>query len=124
MSNNTFRSKKEITDKMPTRFYSSRQESQIAEAVNGKTTKNSGATMWQKGDITTDNWLLEAKTCTKSQKQFTLKEEWFEKNKHESLFMGKQYSAVVFNFGPDKPNYYIIDELTFQEFLNYLKESQ
>ena len=73
--------------------------------------------MFQKGDLLTEQWLLECKTCTKPQKSFSLKEEWFEKNKHESLFMSKPYSAVVFNFGPDKPNYYVIDEITFKELL-------
>jgi hypothetical protein len=31
--------------------------------------------------------------------------------------MGKDYTAVVFNFGPDQENYYVIDEKTFQELL-------
>ena len=75
--------------------------------------------MFQKGDILTDNWLLECKTCTKHQKQFTIKKDWIEKNKHESLFMNKDYSAIVFNFGPDENNYYVIDELTFKELLEY-----
>ena len=114
---NIFRNSKIDTEKHPTRYYSSKQETSIASAVGGRKTANSGATMWQKGDVLLENWLLEAKTCTKSQKQFTLKEEWFEKNKQESLFMSKDYSAVVFNFGPDKPNYYILDEETFKELI-------
>lgn len=28
--------------------------------------------------------------------------------------MGKPYSAVVFNFGPDERNYYVIDEELFE----------
>ena len=31
--------------------------------------------------------------------------------------MGKDYTALVFNFGPDEDNYYIIDEKIFQELL-------
>lgn len=114
-----FRAKRSEDGVKATRHYSSVQESQIAKAVKGNVTKNSGATMFQKGDVTTDNWLLEAKTSTTNKKSFSLKEEWFTKNKQESLFMNKEYSAVVFNFGPDKPNYYVIDELTFQELLEY-----
>ncbi len=37
--------------------------------------------------------------------------------------MGKPYFAIVFNFGPDEENHYIIDELTFQELLAYQKEN-
>ena len=72
---NSFRNKREDEDKKPTRYYSSRQEKSIAKAINGIQTPNSGATMWSKGDISTDNWLLEAKTCTKNKKSFSLKEE-------------------------------------------------
>ena len=35
--------------------------------------------------------------------------------------MGKNHQAVVFNFGPDEENYYIIEEYLFQELLEYLK---
>ena len=43
------------------------------------------------------------------------------KNKEESIFDGKPYSAVAFNFGPDEPNYYIIDEDLFIELKTYLE---
>ena len=51
----------------------------------------------------------------------SVKKEWIEKNKKEAFFMNKEYSAVVFNFGPDQPNYYIIDEALFLELQEYLK---
>lgn len=35
--------------------------------------------------------------------------------------MGKPYNALVFNFGPNQPNYYILNEKLFEEFLNYIK---
>ena len=34
--------------------------------------------------------------------------------------MGKPYEAVVINFGPTQPNYYIIDEKLFIELQEYL----
>ena len=114
-----FRAKKVEDGDKATRHYSSIQENSVAKPVKGDVIKNSGATMFQKGDVTTDNWLLECKTSTTDKKSFTLKEEWFEKNKQESLFMNKEYSAVIFSFGPNKKNYYVIDELTFQELLEY-----
>ena len=42
-------------------------------------------------------------------------------NNLESIFDGKPYSAVAFNFGPDEPNYYIIDEDLFIELKTYLE---
>lgn len=110
-------------EKKPTRYYSSKQEKQVAKELGGTTTKNSGATLFQKGDLTLDNWLLEAKTKTTKSNSMSIKKEWLEKNLSESLFMGKKYNALVFNFGPDEPNYYIIDENTFKELISNEKNN-
>ena len=42
------------------------------------------------------------------------------KQKQEAAFMGKPYSAVVFNFGPGEENHYIIDEYLFLELIDHL----
>jgi len=118
----SFRSKKDSDKSHPTRYYSSRQEKDVAKAVGGKQQSNSGATMFQKGDVVNNKFLLECKTVTKSQKSFTMHEEWFTKNLDEGMREGKEFSAVVFNFGPDKPNYYVIDETLFNELLIHLNE--
>ena len=104
----------------PTRFYSKRQEDAVAKAVGGKRVANSGATSFNKGDVRTKSFLIEAKTCTSPRKSFTLHKEWFDKNKEESFAMGKDYSAVVFDFG-DGENLYVIDERLFIKLLNYLQ---
>ena len=105
----------------PTRFYSNRQEKKVAKAVKGKQTSNSGATDFQKGDIVTDLFLLECKTKTTVSKSFTLKKEWFDKNREEAFEMGKPYSAVVVDFG-DGENRYIISEKLFKILLERLGE--
>ena len=96
----------------PTRWYSNRQEKQVAKAMKGKQVANSGATSFRKGDVTTDNWLVECKTKIGESKSFSIKKEWLEKNKEEMFAMGKSYSALVFDFG-DGNNYYVLDEKTF-----------
>lgn len=100
----------------PTRFYSDKQEKKVAKAVSGRKVANSGATAFQKGDVTTDKILLECKTATTEKQSFSIKKDWLEKNKEEAFEMGKEYSVLVFNFGPDTDNYYILDEKTFKEF--------
>ena len=105
----------------PTRFYSKQQEKRVAKVVGGKRTANSGATMFSKGDVNTDLFLLECKTCTEPRKSFTLKKEWFDKNKEEAFAMHKDYSAVVFDFG-DGEDFYVIDQHLFQKLQNYLRE--
>lgn len=107
----------------PTRFYSKNQENTVAKAVGGKRTANSGATRFVKGDVITDEFLIEAKTVTKHQKTFTIKEEWFKKNRDEAFAMRKPYSAIVFNFGPNEENHYIINEKLFKT-LQALLESE
>lgn len=78
--------------------------------------------MFQKGDVTLDNFLIECKTKTSPSESISIKKEWINKNKEESLFMGKPYSAIAFNFGPDEPNYYIIDEELFEILLTAIKD--
>jgi len=108
------------SEKKPTRFFSSIQEKKVAENCNGQVTKNSGATPFQKGDVLSEKFLIECKTQTKNKETFTLRKEWLEKNEKEALFMGKEYSAVAFNFGPGENQYYIIDESMFQKLLEIL----
>ena len=64
--------------------------------------------------------LLECKTKTYPSESISIKKEWLVKNESERVFMGKKYSAIAFNFGPDENNYYIIDEFLFQDLLDYL----
>lgn len=105
----------------PTRTYSKKQETAIANATGGQRTPNSGATAWSKGDVLTEQFLLEAKTKTTHSDSIKINKEWFDKNRQEKAFMGKPHSAIVFNFGPGEENHYIIDEYLFLELLEYLK---
>jgi len=97
----------------PTRHYSKAQETKVASKFNGERTLNSGATPFQKGDVTTNKIIIECKTKVKPSETITIHKEWLEKNEKEALFMGKPYSALAFNFGPNEKNYYIVDEYMF-----------
>ena len=108
-------------NKNSTRYYSNIQERRVAKAVGGKTVANSGASLFGKGDIRTDNVLIECKTVTKPAKSFSIKKEWLDKNEEEAFAMGKFYSALAFNFGPDEPNYYVVNEKMFQMLLNVVE---
>lgn len=94
----------------------------MAKAVGGKKVSNSGATAFNKGDVVTDNWLIECKTCISPKKSFTIKKEWLSKNKEEAFACRKEYNALAFNFG-DNENYYIVDEKTFKMCLELLKNA-
>lgn len=107
----------------PTRFYSKQQEKRVAKAVGGKRVANSGATAFSKGDVRTNSFLLECKTCVEPRKSFTLKKEWFDKNVEEAFAMHKDYSAVVFDFG-DGENFYVIDERLFRKLVECIEGEQ
>jgi len=111
-------------EKIPTRFRSKRQEEQVAKAVGGQRQPNSGATPWAPGDVKTDKLLVECKTKMTPSESISVKKEWLIKNREEAVFMGKPYSVVAFNFGPDEENYYILDESLFLDFLEYLNNKE
>jgi hypothetical protein len=111
---------KEGAKPLPTRYFSKKQEESVAKATGGRRSKNSGATDFDKSDVSTDKFNLECKTKTTHSESISIKREWFDKNKQEAMFMGKPHSAIVFNFGPDEENHYIIDEYLFLELLNHL----
>ena len=105
----------------PTRFYSKKQERAVAKALKGRRTANSGATLWSKGDVVTQKFLLECKTVTEERQSFTIQKEWLEKNKEEAFAMNKPYNALVFDFG-DGEQHYVIDEKLFQMLLKHIEE--
>lgn len=107
----------------PTRWYSNKQEQKVAKTIGGKQTANSGATKWSKGDVRTDNFLIECKTCEKEKKSFSIKKEWLDKNREEAFSMGKPYSALTFDFGDAGKRYYVIEEKLFKQLLKHLEET-
>ena len=66
-------------DKLPTRYYSGRQESKVSKAVNGQKVTNSGATPFQKGDVVSKDYLYECKTKTSNAESITIKKEKLDK---------------------------------------------
>lgn len=82
-----------------TRKYSSKQETYGNDYLGLRSTSNSGATAFDKGDGSDKYFLMEWKTMTKKQKSQTLKKEWFETNRKEMFAMGKEINGVGFDFG-------------------------
>ena len=111
-------------EKLPTRYYSKKQEDAVAKKFGGARVKNSGATAWQKGDVSLDKFLLECKTKTTASQSMSIQKEWLEKHAKEALFMGKPYTALAFNFGPNEQNYYIINEELFEKLVTYIDEEE
>ena len=108
----------------PTRYYSKQQEKKVAKRLDGKRQANSGATPFQKGDVITDQFLIEAKTKTTDCKSFTIKEDWLLKNEEEAFAMNRD-SALCFDFGPSaNKRYYIVSERLFDLLQQYMREDK
>lgn len=103
-----------------TRYYSEKQEAKVASIVNGLVQSNSGAGKFNKGDIINcgASLLIECKTSTTEKDSFSIKKEWLTKNLQEAKQLRLSNSCLAFNFGPDTPNYFVIDE----KLMKYLVE--
>ena len=108
-----------------TRFYSHKQETAVAKALGGTICPNSGAGRYNKSDVQVKDASLsiECKTCIKDQTSFSIKKEWIDKHRAEAFAMRLQNDCIAFNFGPDQPNYYVIDENLMKQLVEYLEES-
>lgn len=106
---------------MDTRKYSNLQEKRIAKKFHGRKQLNSGATMFQKGDVITDKILIECKTKVKESKSISIQKDWIEKLKEEAFAMRRPYWAIIFNFG-DNEDYFIINEKLFKQLIEGLQD--
>lgn len=105
-----------------TREVSKAQEKRIAKELGARRVANSGATKFDKGDVVLGkDWLIEAKTCMEEKKSFSIKRDWLRKLRDEKFACGKNYSALCFDFGDCGDRYYILDETTFEVFIDLLK---
>ena len=95
---------------MSTRDYSDKQEEEIAKWLNGKVQSGSGGTKFGGGDVHTDTFLIEAKTCTDDKKSFAIKKEWLVKAKEQAYEQRKLFWSLAFRFEPDGEDYYVIDK--------------
>jgi len=110
-------------NKFCTRFCSYKQEKIVAKKLLGRVQPNSGATPFQKGDVKTEKFLIECKTCMKERSSINIKKCWLTKLEEERFGMGKDYSALCFDFG-DNERFYIIDESLMKQFVEYVEKEQ
>lgn len=59
----------------PTRYFSKKQESEIADKFKGQRVVNSGATPFNKGDVNLDKFLVECKTKVTDSASISIKKE-------------------------------------------------
>lgn len=97
--------------KNSTRAKSSQQEKRIAKAIGGRQVVGSGSTPFLKGDVIAGKLFIEAKTKMSPSQSISVKKEWIEKAKEQSLAMRKEDYAIAVSFGDGKDYYLIEDRL-------------
>ena len=110
-----------MAKKGTTRYFSNKQETTVANTLNGNKVSGSGSPRFCAGDVLTNDFLIECKTTTKPKESFSIKKDWILKNDLERMSLGKPYSALAFQFAPDSPNYYVINESLFKKLLDYME---
>jgi hypothetical protein len=113
---------------MDTRKVSKKQEARLAKTLGGKRQSNSGATPFQKGDVVTELFAIEAKTSVVPKQSVSIQRAWIDKIRREAFAMGKPYSALAFDFGTgplgNKETFYVIDEQLFRKLNEKLEEEE
>ena len=114
-----------MKNKEATRYASSVQEKRVAGKLNGTVSSNSGAGLFNKGDVVCEDasLLIECKTCMEPKKSFSIKKEWIEKNKEEAFRLRLDNHVIAFNFDyQDKRDYYVIDDKLMEFLVRKLEE--
>ena len=95
-----------------TRYFSDKQEKQVARIINGYQTANSGAGHFVKGDVVnkTAGILCECKCVMSEKDSISVKKSWIDKSKEEAKSTRLSNACIAINFKPDGENYFIIDE--------------
>lgn len=91
--------------------------------VGGRVQSNSGGTRFGGGDVHTKTVFIEAKTPTTDKSSFSIKKEWLSKAKEQAFEQNKTSYALAFRFGPEEPDFFVIDAKLFKELINHLEEN-
>ena len=111
-------------NKESTRYFSDKQEKDVCRKLNATQQPNSGASLFRKGDVINydASLLIECKTCMQDKDSFSIKRAWIDKNKEEAFTQRVFDGCIAFNFGPDKPNYFVINEKLMKFLVEKLTE--
>lgn len=109
-----------------TRHYSNIQEDKIATMLRGRRVSNSGASMFNNGDVIVPNLMVvECKTSMKEKASFSIKKEWLDTNEYERVSNKLPYGCLAISFTPEADeNYFVINEDAMNKFMELLRIEQ
>lgn len=97
-----------------------RQEEKVARMLNFRRQKNSGATLFQKGDVISERFLIECKTHASEVKGYRIEKAVIDKMREEAFGMGlaKDDAVLCFDFGTNTECFFVVSERLFKELVN------
>ena len=112
------------SNKESTRYFSDLQEKSVCKCIDAIQQPSSGSGHFRKGDViqVKASILVECKTCINNKDSFSIKKEWLLKNKEEAFTQRMLNHCIAFNFGPNQPNYFVIDEKLMKLLIEKLEE--
>lgn len=105
---------------MKTRDVSNFHEKNVARALGGVKTSNSGATAFTKGDVLVGDCIIECKTKMSECGSFSISKNWLTDLELERQGMGKSIAALAFSYNCGKTSYYVINERVMMRLLECL----
>jgi len=95
------------------KFNSKKQEKRVAKEIDGKTTLNSGALYFQKGDVRNEKYLIECKTTKKA--FYTMEVDVWEKIEREAVSDGLRIPIMQVDLLDGKQRYAVIEHADYKE---------
>lgn len=102
---------------METKKVSVAQEERVAKLFSGQRTPQSGGGKWKKGDVLSQDFLVECKTSLTPKPSYSIKRNILDKADEERREMGKSFYALAFTFG-DTEDYFVVNKHTMAYLLS------
>lgn len=97
------------------------QEERVARLFNGKRTPQSGGGKWKKGDVLSDNFLIECKTTVTEKPSYSVSKKILDKADEERREMGKPFYALAFTFGTEE-DFFVLNKKAMAYLLSCIKD--
>lgn len=91
-----------------TKKVSIKQEERVARLFSGNRTPQSGGGKWKKGDVLSEDFLIECKTTLSVRTSYSVSRSILDKADEERREMNKPFYALAFTFGTEE-DFFVVD---------------
>lgn len=106
-----------------TKKQSLKQEERVAKLFKGQRTPQSGGGKWKKGDVLSEDFLVECKTTITEKPSYSVSKKILDKANEERIEMGKPFYALAFTFGTDE-DFFVLDKRAMAYLLSCVPDAR